>query len=65
MRYEYLAQDEYDIIDQHTEDENRKYKEPIEITIKITIEKRRYESIKKRRKTPIATIIKDIFKATK
>lgn len=65
MKFEYRAQDEYDILDERIIAEKSTFKDPVEITIKITIEKTRYNSVKNRRKTPIPDYIKDIFKPCK
>lgn len=65
MEFEYLAQDDENVIDEMKLHEGKKYKDPIEITIKITVERTRYNSVKNRYKTPIAQKIKDMFKACK
>ena len=65
MNYEYLAQDELDVIDIASSSEKQNFKDPIEITIKIKIERTRYNSVKKRYKTPIYDKIKDLFKPSK
>ena len=65
MKYEYLAQDEESIIDELREGGKLKYKDPIEITIKITVERTRYNSVYNRRKTPLPVLIKDLFKPCK
>jgi len=65
MKYEYLAQEEYDVLDKVDQDDGKKMKDPVEITIKITVEKTRYESVKNRRKTYLPDYIKDIFKPSK
>lgn len=65
MNYEYLAQDELEVIDKYSANDKSKFKDPIEITIKITVERTRYNSVKNRRKTPLPEYIKDIFKPCK
>ena len=65
MKFEYLVQDEYDIIDEDKESNKHNFKDPIEISIKITIERTRYNSVINRRKTPLPKIIKDLFKPSK
>lgn len=65
MKYEYLAQDEYDQLETMWEEDGKKIKDPVEIIIKITIDKKRYESVKNRYKTPISQKIKDFFKPAK
>ena len=65
MNFEYLAQDEYDILDEFKAIDKTKFKDPIEITIKITVERTRYNSVKNRRRTPLPQFIKDIFKPCK
>lgn len=65
MKYQYLAQDELEVIDEYTNNEKQTFKDPIEITIKITVERTRYNSVKKRRKTPLPEYIKDLFKPCK
>lgn len=65
MNFEYLAQDEEDVLDTYKSNEKQKFKDPIEIIIKITVEKTRYNSVKNRRKTPLPQIIKDLFKPCK
>ena len=65
MKFEYLAQDELNTIDEYSFREKETFKDPIEITIKITVERTRYKSVKNRRKTPIFEIIKDLFKPCK
>lgn len=65
MKYKYIAQDELDIIDELIDNNKTNFKDPIEITIQITVERTRYNSVIKRRKTPIAEYIKDLFKPCK
>lgn len=65
MNYYYIAQDELDKIDECISNNKEKFKDPIEITIKITVERARYNSVKNRRKTPIYEYIKDLFKPSK
>ena len=65
MEFKYLAQDEYDKIDEYYVSEKKTFKDPIEISINIKIERTRYNSVINRRKTPLAQYIKDIFKACK
>lgn len=65
MKYEYLAQDEYDKIEEYSTDDGKKIKDPIEIVIRITVEKTRYNSVKNRRKTALPEYIKDLFKPSK
>lgn len=65
MNFEFITQDEEDILDTYKRHEKQKFKDPVEITIKITIERTRYNSIKNRRKTPLPQIIKDLFKPSK
>ena len=65
MKFEYIVQDELDILENRSIQEKQNFKDPIKITIKITIERTRYESVKKRRKTPLPEYIKDIFKPCK
>lgn len=66
MEFEYLVQDEDNIVvDEMKVHEGKKFKDPIEINIKIIIERTRYNSVKNRYKTPIPQKIKDMFKACK
>ena len=65
MKYKYIAQDELDIIDELIDNKKNNFKDPIEITIQITVERARYNSVIKRRKTHIAEYIKDLFKPCK
>lgn len=65
MKYEFIAQDELDVIDEYTASEKATFRDPVEITIKITVERTRYNSVKNRRKTPLHIYIKDLFKACK
>lgn len=65
MKFEYLAQDEYDIIDEYKANDKLNFKDPIEISIKITVERTRYNSVINKRKTPLPQIIKDLFKPSK
>ena len=65
MIYKYLAQDEQDVLDEAFIDDGKKMKDPIEITIQITVDKTRYISVRNRRKTPLPQFIKDIFKPCK
>ena len=65
MRYFYLAQDEYEDIDGRNFDDGKKIKDPITITIKIEVERSRYQSVLNRYKTHVADKIQDLFKASK
>lgn len=65
MNFEYLAQDEENVLDTYKSNEKQKFKDPVEIIIKITVEKTRYNSVKNRRKTPIPETIKNLFKPCK
>lgn len=65
MRIKYIAQDEDSILEEKAISEKNSYKDPIEISINITIERTRYNSVMNRRKTPIIEIIKDLFKPSK
>lgn len=65
MNYQYIAQDEFDTLEEMIETGKVKFKDPVEITIKITVERTRYNSVKNRRKTPLPQVIKDLFKPCK
>lgn len=61
MKFEYLAQDEYDSLDKINHDDGKNYKDPVEIVIRITVEKTRYKSVKNRRTTPLPQYILEWF----
>ena len=65
MNFDYLVQDEQETIDQYFSHDKNKFKDPIEISIKITIERTRYNSVINRRKTPLPELIKNLFKPAK
>ena len=65
MNFDYLVQDEQETIDQYISHDKQKFKDPIEISIKITIERTRYNSVINRRKTPLPELIKNLFKPVK
>ena len=65
MNFDYLVQDELETMDQYSTHEKQKFKDPIEITIKITLERTRYNSVINRRSTPLPELIKKLFKASK
>ena len=70
MELHYLAQDELDVLDDKSFNQEKKnYKDPVEIIIKITVEKSRYNSVLNRRKTPlpeyINSLLYNVFKPSK
>lgn len=65
MKFNYIVQDEEDVLETYNAIEKQRFKDPIEITIKITVERTRYKSVINRRKTPLPEYIKNIFKACK
>lgn len=65
MKYSFLAQDEYDVIDKLDTSDGRNIKDPITITINLEIERSRYNSVLNRYKIHVAQKILDLFKPRK
>lgn len=61
MTFNYLAQDEFEVIDYNNMEISEKIKDPIEITIKITMSKNKYQTRKNKYKTSIPDKIRKIF----
>ena len=62
MKFNYLVQDEYDVIDKIDAADSNKLKDPVTVTITIELEKSKYESIQKKYKEPIGCKIQKLFK---
>ena len=62
MKYEYLAQDELDVIENLNSENSEIIKDPVEVTIKITLSKSKYHSKQNKYKIYIPEKVRKIFK---